>query len=279
VEHPADLIEYLHSHSKNFQNSDGLIAGFILKHSKKVLKMTVTEMAEKVQVSDATIIRFCQKIGFKGYYQMKIVLAQSIRETPGNDQAGDSVQEPISYVSNIVLDNIRETKKRLDAALINKAAELINRAESVYFFAMGNSYPIAFDAAYKLSRIGIHTFVSNSPEYQISSAYFLNERSVAFGVSHSGASKTVLKIFEIAKSKGAPVILLSNYEKSPLAQLADINLTTRSYREYFLDADLVTRICGMYLIDVLFFAVLIQRNKGYSKLFQEEEESMSEFTL
>jgi DNA-binding MurR/RpiR family transcriptional regulator len=121
--------------------------------------------------------------------------------------------------------------------------------------------------------------VSNSPEYQIANAYFLNNKSVAFGVSHSGASKTVLKTFEIAKSKGAPVILLSNYEKSPLAQLTDINLTTRSYKEYFLDADLVTRICGMYLIDVLFFTILIQKNKDYSKLFQEEEESMSEFTL
>jgi DNA-binding MurR/RpiR family transcriptional regulator len=279
MDHPADLIDFLHANSNVFQNSDSIIARFVLKHGKKVVKMTVTELAEKLNLSDATIIRFCQKIGFKGYYQMKIVLAQSLRENIGDSPAGDTVKDPISYVSDIVLDNIRETRKKLDSALIDRAVELINHAETVFFFAVGNSYPIAFDAAYKLSRIGIHTFVSNSVEYQISNAYFLDKKSIAFGISHSGASRTVLKTFEIAKSKGAPIILLSNYEKSPLSQLADVNLTTRAYKEYFLDADLVTRICGMYLIDVLFFTILTRKNKDYSRLFQEKEESMSEFTV
>ncbi|MDR1618995.1 MAG: MurR/RpiR family transcriptional regulator [Treponema sp.] len=279
MDHPADLIDYLHANGNSFQNSDSVIARFILKYGKKVVKMTVTELAEKLDLSDATIIRFCQKIGFKGYYQMKIVLAQSLGEYRDGGSTGGNVKDPISFVSDIVLDNIGETRKKLDGALIDRAAKLIGRAENVFFFAVGNSYPIAFDAAYKLSRIGVRTFVSNSVEYQISNAWFLNKKSIAFGISHSGASKTVLKTFEIAKSRGAPVILLSNYEKSPLSRIADINLTTRAYREYFLDAGLVTRICEMYLMDVLFLTVLIRKNSDYSRLFQEKEESMSEFTV
>ncbi|MDR1900282.1 MAG: MurR/RpiR family transcriptional regulator [Treponema sp.] len=284
MEYPANLIDYLRANSGSFQKSDLLIARFITEQGGQVLKMTVTEFAEKIGVSDATIIRFCQKIGFKGYYQAKIVLAQSLRENAagggeGESPAQDHRHDPVSHVSDVVLKNIRETEKNLDPAVIDAAASLINQAARVCFYAVGNSYPIALDAAYKLSRAGIPTFASDMAEYQISNAHLLDSASVAFGISHSGGSRTVLKAFEIAKTRGAPVILLSNHEKSPLAKLADITLITRAYGEYFLDAGLITRICGMYLVDILFFAVLIKKNGNYAKLFHEEEKDMADFTL
>ncbi|MDR2028832.1 MAG: MurR/RpiR family transcriptional regulator [Treponema sp.] len=278
--YPSNLPDYLAAHSDSFQKSDLLIARFILEEGRAVLKMTVTEFAERIGVSDATIIRFCQKIGFKGYYQMKIVLAQSLRDREdGENPPEDQGRNPLSYVSGIVLDNIRETEKKLDPGVINAAAELINRAERVCFYAAGNSYPVALDAAYKLSRIGIQTFVSDLAEYQISNAYFLDKKSVAFGISHSGGSRAVLTAFEIAKAREAPIVLVSNHEKSPLALLADIRLVTGAHKEYFRDAGLVTRICTMYLIDVLFFTILTQKNRDYAGLFREGEEKMSDLTL
>jgi RpiR family transcriptional regulator, carbohydrate utilization regulator len=276
---PINLIDYLNTNIMDFQKSDAVIAKFILRCPGKVLKTTVTELAEEMGLSDATVIRFCQKIGFKGYYQMKIVLAQSLKGESDNGIKQGLKGNPVSYVSGIVLENISETMKGLDLETLSNAARLINSADCVHFFAAGNSYAIAFDAAYKLSRIGIKTFVSSSPEFQISNAYFLGEKSVAFGVSHSGGSKVVLNAFELAREKGASVILLSNYEKSPLASLADIKLVTRAYKEYFLDSGLVTRICGMYVIDVLFFTILAQRNEDYARLFQDKENSMSDFTV
>lgn len=276
---PDNLIEYLHANSNYFQKSDALISKYILNKRDLILKMTVTEVAEALNVSDATVIRFCQKIGYKGYYQMKISLAQSLKSPDNSNKIKQSSMDPISYVTDIVIENINSTGSKLDVNILKSVAQVINKAQCVYFFAVGNSYPIAFDAAYKLSRIGIKTFISSSSEMQISNAYFLDEKSVAFGISHSGSSKTVLNIFEIAKSQGATTVLLSNYEKSPLARLSDYILETRAYKEYFFDSGLVTRICAMYYIDVLFFTILTQNNEDYAKIFEEKEMSMSDFTV
>src|ERR1700691_6727353 len=73
------------------------VADFILKHPDELIYLTVTELAERTNTSESTVVRLCQKIGYKGYQEFKIVLARDLVEPDGaiyeQIEKGDKLKE------------------------------------------------------------------------------------------------------------------------------------------------------------------------------------------
>jgi hypothetical protein len=97
----------------------------------------------------------CERQQFSEFrFGNRPVYFKILGEYRNGGSSGGNIKDPISYVRNIVLDNVRETGRKWDGALIYRAAELINGTENV-FFAADNSYFVALNAAYKLSGVGL----------------------------------------------------------------------------------------------------------------------------
>lgn len=234
------------------------VADYVLEFPEEVMNMGITELSEKSNVSDATIVRFCKKIGFNGYQHFRMKLAKEFVNpekiiSPIVDLS--NIKASIESIMSYKVEELKLTCESLDVDTITKCIEKILKCKNIYFYAAGNSIPVAMDAAYKFNEIGIRSNSDVISEMQISSAYSLTKDDIAFGISNSGTSKSVLKIFEIAKDRGAVTMCLTSSKKSPLAKLADYKLLTVTNEELFFKEFSYTRIPALSVIDTLFLLV------------------------
>ncbi|PIE36127.1 sugar isomerase [candidate division KSB3 bacterium] len=272
------LFSTIKSHYPTFHAAEKKVADYILEHGDDVTKITVSELAERSQVSDATVVRFCQKIGYKGFYQMKIALAQDVVHPMSEFQpsvAQDKIDESIQNIFRLTIQNLRETAYAIQSENVHQCVQLLNHCHNLYLFAAGNSCPIAADAAYKFTKLGIPTVHSLTPEMQVSSAHLMTDRDVALAISHSGGSKQVLICLKIAKERGAKTICITNFIKSPIGKISDYHITTSAHDSVFYDE--ITRICEMAVIDTLFFFLADVRRDDFLERFKRTELMLSDY--
>ena len=202
------------------------IADFILEHGSEVVALNVSELAEQSGASDATVIRFCKHLGYKGFYNMKLLLAHDF----GRDQllGGDGSEEilTIDDLFRRQAQNILSISASLDKEAIDRCAELLAQCSTVLLVAAGNTIPTASDLEFRLGHAGIRTSSPLMPEHQLTAINLATPQDVVLGISHSGSSNSVLQAFELAKERGLQCIALTDTRRSPLDEIADITIST-----------------------------------------------------
>lgn len=244
------------------------IADYILKNPEKMIHSTINEVSEQLNVAEATVFRFCKRIGFKGFQEMKIALAseivspiQQIHEEITKDDDSKAITEKIFH-SNIT--TLEDTLHVLDPVSIEKSIDIIMNARRVEFYGLGGSSIIAMDAFHKFARTGIDVFASIDYHFQLISASQLTKNDAAVIISHSGTNKDAIKILRTAKKSGAKTIGITGYPISPIGQETDIALFTSSEETEYRSEALSSRISQLSLIDALYVNVMIL-NKNKSK--------------
>src|ERR1035441_6898182 len=95
VKVPGSFVRIQGTYS-SLRTAEQRVADFILKHPDELIYLTVTELAEKTITSESTVVRLCQKIGYKGYQEFKIVLARDLVEpTTGTYAVDEASRNPL----------------------------------------------------------------------------------------------------------------------------------------------------------------------------------------
>jgi DNA-binding MurR/RpiR family transcriptional regulator len=277
-----DLLLYLKKDYPQMSAVEKKIAGFFITSIDQIPDKTVTEIADICDVSEASIIRFAKKMGYSGFYQMKIELAKS--SIQGNligkhNTAPESVESVKTKALNITLDNIRDSYKNLSATELEKAVQLLATCKNVFFFAAGNSYPPCLDFMYKLGRLGIRGYMSEIPERSLLQARNMEDGDIAFILSHSGDSTLVYEALRIIKKKQLPIIGMTNYRKSPIIKLLDITLTTAVHHNMFSGAENLTRITETSIFDLIFYTLFYIRKEFNLQYISQTESDQSLYSL
>ncbi|WP_332691680.1 MurR/RpiR family transcriptional regulator [Halalkalibacter lacteus] len=275
--HPT--ITRISSSYSSFSSKEQMIADYILENPKKIIHSTISQIAEDLGIAEATVFRFCKRIGYKGYQAMKIALAseivtpiEDIHETISEDDDESTVAEKI-FKSNI--RTLEETKQIIDQNSFKKAVDAFLSAGKIEFYGSGGSGIIANDAQHKFLRIGIKTFFYSDTHLQIMSASQLTSNDLVVLISHSGASKDILEVAEVAKKAGATTIGITNLAKSPLSQTVDIALYTVSAETEFRSEALASRIAQLSIVDALFVNVSMQRQESVKNSLQKMRNAIS----
>ena len=191
------------------------IAKYILNNPKEVVDMTVSELAETSDVSIASVSRFCRKVGLKGFAQLKISLAQELVDTHKSGEVSNeiSLEDIPQSLQNILANKITELKQTVN--LINtdefkEVLECIKDASRVQVVAVGNTIPVAIDAAFKFNELGIPTTAGTIWETQLSYSFTLGKGDVLIAISNSGESDKVLEAVKIANHNKAMTIGITN---------------------------------------------------------------------
>ncbi len=203
------------------------VADYILKAPENTVRINVSELAELSGASDATVIRFCKHLGYKGFYQMKLKLAHDLgrdqlfggKIQPNDPGNGDDVLKEIAA-------NLMYIKENIDNDVFMKCVDAILRAETVHLAAAGNSIPSSVDFAFRLCRVGIKASSSFMSEQHLNNINLGSERDVVIGISHSGSSKHVIQAFELAKKRNMKTIAITDLRRTPLAGIADLTIPT-----------------------------------------------------
>ena len=253
-----DRMDYL-------RKSEVKVAEFILDRAPEVVHASISELAEKVGVSEPTVIRFCRGVGFKGFQDFKIYVAQSIipgvrtihESVDGSEHAPDLIKKV--FDSNIMA--IRGTFETLDFEAVEQLVHHMTQAEKIIFFGLGGSGVVAMDAFHKFFRIGIPCEWYNDPHLAVMAAAMLGKKGVFLAISHSGASVDVVRALEIASETGAMTAAVVSHSKSPVSNAARYSLCVAAEETNYKFEPMSSRIAHLSIIDVLSVGVSLARTE------------------
>ncbi|CAH8248035.1 MurR/RpiR family transcriptional regulator [Paenibacillus melissococcoides] len=242
----------------SFTNTERKVADYILEHTRSFIYMSITDLADVCGVGESSIFRFCKSLNFKGYQEFKIALAHSStveNEIPQlTEQIGmdDTIEQVASKVLTTNVNAINETYDLLKADDIEKAIDYMVQAERIHFFGVGTSLITALEAKNKFMRITRKTECSFDSHLQMMSAALMTERDVAVMFSYSGSTKDTIEVAKKVKEKGAKLISITRFVKSPLTTHSDVTLLSGANEGPLQGGSLSAKIAQLYLLDVLY---------------------------
>lgn len=232
------------------------IADCILAEPEKVMNSTLVYVATKAKVSEGSIINFSNSLGYKGFSQLKINLAQNVSSYSTQDEvtAEDTPKQILRKLIDRAVTSFESTYDTLNHEL-GDAAELLLGAGKIVVVGVGHSTAIARDLSIRMMRIGLPAVVETDPLLAGIMSTQMKEKDVVFAISNSGRTKEVLMIAKAAHSIGVKVIALTSHSNSPLANISDVALVAvsveaQNYREPT-TARLTQLMIGDCLIDCL----------------------------
>lgn len=223
------VVQTIRDHYDQIFSAEKKVADFILSYPEKAVNANVSEMAKLSGVSDATVVRLCQHIGYKGYYQMRICLSRDI----GSQQLDITNLESNNADGNSILPlfqkyagSILAIGRNLSQETMIECATLISQSKQTHIVAAGNTSSLAQYLGFRLGRIGIRCSYNMIPEYFINHINLADPEDIVVAISKSGSSKQVVQGLELAKEKGLRTIAVTGHEYSPVSSLADYVLVS-----------------------------------------------------
>jgi DNA-binding MurR/RpiR family transcriptional regulator len=230
---------------------------------------SAAELGRRTGTSQATVTRFCRALGLESYQQLLIELAQEQGRAQGPEgregarQAAlgprigpdDDLEHVIAVVAQADLRAMRHTADHLDREGLEKAAQALSRARRIDVYGVGGSGIVAREAQARLFGIGCAAHAWTEVHTAETSAALLTPADVALAVSHSGTTREVLEPLRLAADRGAFTLAVTGDPRSPVAQAADVALTSFSGETSFRRGNFGTRHSVLLIVDCLYARV------------------------
>lgn len=278
-----DLIKKIQASIPDFSKGQKLIANFIINHYDKAAFMTAAKLGEEVGVSESTVVRFANEIGFDGYPKLQKVLKELIKSKLTSVQRMEVSSSRINE-DNILksvlqsdMEKIKLTLEDLDTDTFDKAVESILNANKIYILGVRSSAPLAsflgfyFNLIFDNVRLVHTTSVSEMFEQII----YASEKDVIIGISFPRYSKRTISALKFGKRRGATVLSITDSKESPLAQCSDHSLIARSDMASFVDS----LVAPLSVINALIVAIGMRRKQHVYDTFENLEKIWEEYQV
>jgi DNA-binding MurR/RpiR family transcriptional regulator len=246
--------------------SEASVAALALTRPGEVIRLGIEALAHRAGVSTATVLRFCQTLGFQGFKDFKIALALESGQSPAvlaeEIRPGDTPGQIARKVFQADMQAIAQTLELLDERALNRAVDALDAARRIEVYGIGSSAPIAVDAYYRFLRIGLPVGVVTDSHMQAVSAALLRKGEAALIISHTGRTRETLSAAQNARDAGATVIALTSFQRSPITTIAHIVLVTASAETAFRVEAMASRIAHLSVVDALYVALATRRLEG-----------------
>jgi DNA-binding MurR/RpiR family transcriptional regulator len=274
----AGCLLRIKSAAEIFKPAEKAVAEFVLANPQQVMHMSVSEAARDIGVGESTVIRFCRSLGYKGYQEFKLRLAQDLVEPVEfiheNISFQDSTADLAQKVFQTNIQAVADTMKALDPQMVEVAAKKLADAGRVDIYGVGYSSFTALDAKLKFVRLGLIADAYGDAHLQVMAAASLGKNDVAIGISHSGSTKDVVDALTLARKTGASTIAITNFSPSPITRASDVVLLTASPESPLGGEVLTSRIAQLCVLDVLSVALAVTLGDGCLDLIRKTSEAV-----
>lgn len=227
------VMENIYENYNQFFSAERKVADYVIKNPIDTVECTVAELAERSNVSDATVVRMCKHLGYKGYYQFRIMLAREVEKVdrskvqePADDCMPDNIFKGYANAMLKIMNNI-------DRASMCASVELLAACNWVHVIATGTSSLLAQYMGFRLGRLGVKCTSHVAPDYYMNYINLASENDIVIAITRSGCSKVVIDGIRLAKEKGLKVITITGYYKSEAARLSDYVLLSNANENKF----------------------------------------------
>jgi len=249
------------------------VARLVVADPAQAARRTITDLATAAETSEATVIRFCRSVGMPGYPQLRIRLAAEAarrveppdaRVVGGDIPPGADLAQIIATIAFNDARAVEETAEQLDPALCEQVVDALAAAARIDIYGAGASGVVAADFQQKLHRVGRTAFYFPDVHTALTSAALLGSGDVALGISHTGTTSDVIEVLAQARERGALTVALTNFPRSPIAEVADFVLTTAARETTYRSGAMASRLAQLTVVDCLFVGVAA-RNRARTR--------------
>ena len=253
------VLEKISSEYYSLTASEKKTADYVLSHLNETQFMLISELADASNVAEATITRFCRRLGYKGYNAFKLAIANTYaqRKQFDNPLSGeiadeDSPEDIGRKLFAAHTEAMRQTMDTLSPDAVRRAADLLEAAEKVLCMGQGGSMLMANEAAHLFSTATNKFFAVSDAHVQAMTATMMSDRDAILFFSYSGATLAMMETLKLARERGGKIVLVTRFPNSPGSALADVVLQIGGNETPLQAGSVSARIAQMYLLDVLF---------------------------
>ena len=278
----SDLFDTLAHEYYHLTSSEKKVADYVVANRTTAQHMSITEMAEACEVAEATISRFCRRLGYDGYAAFKLAVATSaaarVASNPltGEVTAEDSIPDLARKLAGATLEAVSETERLLRPAAIRKAADLLLAARGVLCMGQGGSMILAQEAAHLFSTAFSGYFAVTDSHMQAIYASQLTADDVILYFSYSGSTKELVELMSIARERKVKVILVTRFYKSPGAAQADVVLQCGSNEGPLQLGSMPAKMAQLFVVDILFHEYIRRDPEGAQQSKERIAEALAE---
>jgi DNA-binding MurR/RpiR family transcriptional regulator len=238
------------------------VGEYLLQHPRDAANLTIVSLARLSGASTTTVSRFCRRMGFDGCRQMKIALAREwalpstlvyIEPQPDDTLAG--------VTQKILAANIQalyDIQRSLDYDVLEQVVEAMIRARRVDLYSAGGAGIAARELHLKCMHLGINANAFLDSQMQVMSAASLTSEDIGIGISHTGMQRQVAEALSLAREGGAMTVALTSYAGTPVADAADVVLSTASLAASVTYDSPTVRNAQLAIVDVIYEAMLLK---------------------
>lgn len=227
---------------------------------------TISELADRCNTSETTVIRLCRELGFDGYPAFRLAVASAVGEETAGGRSyvsgeilpDDTPEDVASKVGAVAAMAVSATAQQLDLEALDRCVSSLVSARNIDLYGVGASGLVAQDLHQKLGRIGIRSSCSVDPHAALVSASLLTEDDVAVAFTHTGTTAETIRYLRTAHGVGATTVAVTNFPSSPISEFADTVLTTSVRETTYRTGAMASRIAQLVLVDIVFVLVARQ---------------------
>ena len=253
--------ELLQQHQNDLTKSGHMVADYLVQHAAEAQYLSISSLARECKVAEATVFRFCRALGFEGYHEMRIALAQANatgalvnQRAPEPDADTATLCE---HAGALFMTAINGTQNALSPEAVDKAVALLHSARQVFCLGQGGSMLVANDICARFAGITNKFRTAGTSHMQVMAASLMTEEDVVLFVSYSGATRDMIETLRTAKAAGAKIILITHYEDSPGAKLADIVLLCGAQENPLDSGSIPIKVAVLYVAEVLLLRYML----------------------
>ena len=254
----------------SFSSKELIVADAIISNPGKLLTSTITEYADFINTSPATVTRFCKRLNVSGFQELKLLIAKATNYDDLNigsieRMAEESTMETSEGIINSVMVNaissIDRLRGLLDITTLEKVTSRIVDRRHILICGVGASGVVAKDFHQKLVRIGILSHCDDDFDLAKVQVTSFDNRDLVIAFSYSGMKSEIKSIVSIAKNKGASIVAITRAGNNPISNMADYHIPVVPSEAIVRDGATVSRLQMLIVVDIL-YQMLINTNTG-----------------
>jgi len=276
-----DLMYRINEKYKKMSKGQKLISEYIMNNYEKAAFMTASKLGNKVGVSESTVVRFANMLGYDGYPKLQKALQELIRNkltTLQRIEMTSDLDEStlLKSVLKADMNNIRLTLEEVNKDDFDKVVESIFSARNIYILGLRSAAPLAQFMGYYLSFIFDNVrLVTSGINDILEQLVHISPQDLLIGISFPRYARRTVEAVNFAKDKGAKIVAITDAILSPLTSYADYILLARSDMASFVDS----LVAPLSLINALIVAVGIRKKPDISSDFLELEKIWDDYQV
>jgi DNA-binding MurR/RpiR family transcriptional regulator len=226
---------------------------------------SVNEVAAVATVSEATVMRFCRILGYKGFQDFKIALAREmvIPSLRSRERVGGEGEDEVALVRQVFHTNsvaLQDTLEILEIEALKEAARLLLASRQIVVVGVGGSGPAVTYAGNRFLLLGLKAHMCTDFYLMLIAASMLSQEDVVLAISNLGTTREIVETVELAREKEARVMCITNNSLSPLARLCTPALVTAAREVTLPEEAVASLVCQIAILDALF--ALVAQTRG-----------------